>query len=462
MSSDSGINAALLNLCAQLQDGGARSAANERPSAPNHTEGSRETAEQSSTSAAVCATALTAAPAAAAQAQARRAADYEWLRSALASVESPEKRVKQLLFNMENLTTEGKPGPLVQEERLEALEELADMVEDVNWAAEFALMQGPQRLLDVMRCERAAHPLLATGSRDPSASVEAADSTGRGDREVQTATHDGIPSSAVPLFTEFAMIIAHSAQLNEPVQTAYGAAHWEDIILPFMGECIAAVQDLLHLGSDGHAIGAQGDGAEAANAAAGAASLMRLLGALLHACSCLCRDSSPNTVVFFQTSGLAVIVDVLRLTRTLPDSILECTAEGGRTPVVVTNIASDTASDQEVDDIYAPLLGTTRKVTARALFFVAYLASTGVSSEEIIQLTCLHAESGNSGETVQKAAAHALAALVEKSPKAIKEAVHALMPHRLKEWRTQVQRVEGDGEAQDDRLHFLDALERIS
>lgn len=419
-------------------------------------------AEQSRTSAAPCATALAAVPAAAAQDPARPASDYEWLRSALASVESPEKRVKQLLFNMENLTTEGKPGPLAQEEQLEALEELADMVEDVNWAAEFALMQGPQRLLDVMRRERAAHPLLVTGSGDASASVEAAIGTGRGDPEVQTATHDGIPSSAVPLFIELAMIIAHSAQLNEPVQAAYGAAHWEDIILPFMGDCIASVQDLLHVGSDGHVIGAQGDSTEAASVAAGAASLMRLLGALLHACSCLCRDSSPNTVVFFQTSGLAVLMDTLRLTRTLPESRLVGTAEDGRTPVAVTNVASDTASNEEVDDIYAPLLGTMHKVTARALFFVAYLASTGVSSEQIIRLACLHAESGNSGESVQKAAAHALTALVEKSPKAIKEVVRALMPHRLKEWRTQVQRAMDDRETQDERLHFLDALDRIS
>lgn len=462
MSSDSGVNAALLNLCAQLQGGDARPVANEGPSAPNHAEVSGETAEQASPSAAACATALAATPAAAAQGPARPASDYEWLRNALVSVESPEKRVKQLLVHMENQTTEGKPGPLVQEERLEALAELADMVEDVNWAAEFALMQGPQRLLDVMRRERAAHPLLATGSRDASASVEAADTTGTGDREAQTATHDGISSSAVPLFTELAMIVAHSAQLNAPVQAAYEAAHWEDIILPFMGDCIAAVQHLLHLGSDGQVGSAHGDSTEAATVAAGAASLMRLLGALLHACSCLCRDCSPNTVAFFQASGLAVIVEALRLTRALPESIVVGTAEDGRTPAVVTSIANDAASDQEVDDIYAPLLSTTHKVTARALFFVAYLASTSVSSEEIIQLTCRHAESRNSGERVQKSAARALTALVEKSPKAIKEAVHTLMPHRLHEWRTQVRRAVGDRETQDERLQFLDTLDRIS
>ncbi|GET91233.1 hypothetical protein, conserved [Leishmania tarentolae] len=459
MSSDSCVNAALLNLCAQLQDGSARPEARSGSPGPNSTGGSGEAADKPSTSADASATAVAATPSTTAQESARPASDYEWLRSALASVESPEKRVKQLLFNMENLTTEGKPGPLAQEERQDALAELSDMVEDVNWAAEFALMQGPQRLLDVMRRERSSCALLSTFGRDTSATVEATDSR---DAEIPPATHAAIRSSAVPLFTELAMVIAHSAQLNEPVQAAFEAAHWEGIILPFMSDCVKAVQELLHLEVDGKAVSGEGDSSEASSVAAGTTSLMRLLGALLHACSCLCRDCSSNTVVFLQANGLAVIEESLRLTRAVSEWIEAGNAESEGTPACVTSITSDIAPDQEADDLYAPLLGMAHKVTARALFFVAYLASTGVSSQEVIRLTCLHAASGNSGETVEKAAARALTALVKKSPTAIKEAVHTLMPHRIKEWRTHLQRSVDGGETQDERLHFLDTLNTIN
>ncbi|KAG5497048.1 hypothetical protein GH5_01575 [Leishmania sp. Ghana 2012 LV757] len=462
MSSDSAVNAALLNLCAQLQDSGARPTTREAPAALHTDGGCGEVVPLSSTSAAACPAAPEAGASAAVAELARPSSDYEWLRNALASVEAPEKRIKQLLFNMENQTAEGSPGPLTQEERVESLAEMAEMVEDVNWAAEFALMQGPQRLLQVLRRERAAHPLLSISTADSDAHVEAAEGTDTAEGEAPRCTRSANASSRVPLFAGFAMVVAHSAQLNEPVQAAYQVARWEDIILPLIGDCIKALQALVLLVSGGEAVDRGVGSAESSSSAAEIMPLLHLLGAMLHACSCLCRDCAPNTIVFIQSNGLAVVVEALRLTQTLPESLLMSEAMAGRAPVAVTNIALGAASDEEVADTDAPLLRATHKVAARAFFFVAYLASTGVSSEDIIRLTCLHAESRSSDETLQKAAARALLALLEKSPQSIKEFAHTLMPRRMKEWRTHLQRVEGDGATEDERRQFVDAIDQMS
>ncbi|KAG5471446.1 hypothetical protein LSCM1_01534 [Leishmania martiniquensis] len=462
MSSDATVNAALLNLCAQLQGGDTRPTASEGAPAPANAGGCAQVTTQPGTSVAAPSTAADARPSAVVGETARPPSDYEWLRNALASVEAPEKRLKQLLLSTESDATEGSREPSEQEERVEALAEMAEMVEDVNWAAEFALMHGPQRLLQALRRERAAHSLPPTSAVDTGAHLEAAERRNAAKGGSPPATHDSIPSSAVPLFTQFAMVIAHSAQLNEQVQVAYQAARWEDILLPFLGDCIEAVQSLVRLISDGVAVDKRGDGAEAASTATTATSLMSLLGALLHACSCLCRDCAPNTIVFIQSNGLAVLVEVLRLTQALLESLFVNGAICGRMPVAVTSIASDTATEEEVDDIFAPLLRVAHKVAARVFFFVAYLASTGVSSEEIIRLTCQHAESQISDEALQKSAARALLSLLEKSPQSMKEFVHTLMPRRMKEWRTHLQREEGVGVTEDERRQLVDAIDRMS
>ncbi|KAK7195329.1 hypothetical protein NESM_000459300 [Novymonas esmeraldas] len=425
MSADSGVNAALLNFCAQIQDRGAGSAVS--PAA-------QTTASAGGTVAAAQSSSLTAV----ASDAPRPAADYEWLRGALASVEAPEKRVKELLLDMENRTAAGEQGTLSDEERLDALAELSDMVEDVNWATEFALMQGPARLLQVLRRERVSAATASTTSTTAAAAA-------------------GIPTSAAPLLTALAMVAAHSSQLNEPVQAAYQAAHWEEVLLPFMSHTIDAVRALLSL-NDPEAMPTQ------------ATVLLRLLAALLHACSCLCRDCPPNTIVLIRNDGLARVADALRLTARLQTWVSTATAASatGGAPVVVTIAAGVGASEHTMsdadapdgdDDVYAPLLSVANKVTTRALFFTSYLASTGVSSEDIIQLTCQHAANATTGEAVQNAAARALTALLERSPKAIKEAVHLLMPQRLNEWRTQLQR--GAGDDVDERQQFVAALARI-
>lgn len=466
MSSDSGVNAALLNLCAQLQDSGSRTTAATQGPSPASTQlaalpapaaPSSRTAEANSTQ----------------QSAARPASDYEWLRSALASVEAPEKRVKQLLFHMENRNGEGKPSPLDSEDRLEALTELSDMVEDVNWAAEFALMQGPQRTLQVLQREQTAHPLT---SDEGGAARRERDAPQEASAEVAESTGKRASAAELSIQTELSMIVAHSAQLNEPLQAAYQAAHWEGTLLPFVTGCVKAVQAAMH--ADTQSEGGDVTSAES-TAVKRSTSVMRLLAALLHACSCLCRDCPPNTIVFIQCGGLAVLADVLNLARLLPTWVTArastsaaddteatvVTTVGGaidvRTAQHINNAGSaKDAADEE--DLYAPLLSVTRKVAARTCFFAAYLASTGVSSEDVIQVTCQLAEAPSSDEAVQKAAARLLVALVVKSPKAIKEAPRRLMPHRLAEWRVGLQRSEGDDAEVDERRHFVDALDEIS
>jgi hypothetical protein len=444
MSSDPAINAALLNMCAQVQDRGNNTQAAAGTTSTGGAQPSSTLASAPSTAAAVSGSGSADATSSG-TASARPASDYEWLRNALASVESPEKKVKQLLFQMEDKMADGKAGPIDPEDRLEALEELSDMVEDVNWAAEFTLMEGPQRVLRVLRRERAAHPLTTvTDPVAPPAGEEVEGETGP------------VTFASIPLYTQFAMIIAHSSQLNEPVQAVYHAAHWEDVVLRLVRDTVKALQTL-----GVNATAERDDDVTEESASTTATKLMKLLAALLHACSCLCRECPANSIQFLQQGGLAALAEVLKLTQSTLTSV-HSGVPAGDVPVAVTTIhegLSDKAEETDKVD-YGPLISSSNKVTSRTFFFAAYLASTGVSSEDIIQLTCQHAEA-NEDVTVQKAAARVLLELVAKSPKVIKEAVHAHMPKRFYQWRLQLQHVVGDDHegGRDERQLFVQALD---
>ncbi|KPA74375.1 hypothetical protein ABB37_09087 [Leptomonas pyrrhocoris] len=445
MSVDPAINAALLNMCAQVQDSGG----NRAPSAGTSTAGvpaSSTLAVAPSTTTSALGTNNDAtinkkgdnsssrgAPTPASH-LARPASDYAWLRDALASVESPEKRVKQLLLLMENKAVDGGDSPVEVADRLEALEELSDMVEDVNWAAEFTLMEGPQRVLRVLRRERSAHPLTTISDPLSPAEGEAAEPPGE------------VTLNSISLYTQLAMIIAHSSQLNEPVQVVYCAAHWEEVLLRLVWDTIKAVEKVWCVPTRVDV---------AVTAASNNAKLMRLLAALLHACSCLCRECPPNTIQFLQHGGLAVLAAVLQLTRTVVSTVPATSAAGA--PGVVTTIDESNEGDSED---YAQVVGGANKVTSRVLFFLRYLASTGVSSEEVIQLSCQHAQE-NADEAVQKAVAQELLELVAKNPKMIKEAVHTHMPKRFYEWKKQLQHMVGDAaeSGKDERQRFVEALD---
>ncbi|KPI87165.1 hypothetical protein ABL78_3767 [Leptomonas seymouri] len=447
MSADPTINAALLNMCAQVQGSGS----NAVPA------GTRtEVAQPSSALAAVPTAATTSvchgnntsggAPAAT-PTPARPASDYVWLRNALASVEAPEKRLKQLLFSMEDKTADGNDGPVDPEERLEALEELSDMVEDVNWAAEFNLMEGPQRVLRVLRRERVVHPLTTTP--DPLVSKE-----GGGDGSCGAVTF-----ASIPLYTQLAMIVAHASQLNEPVQAVFQAAHWEQVLLHLLCDTVKAMQAVWCDATETE---------RTEKAAATSTKLMKLLAALLYACSCLCREHPPNTIQFLQHGGLAVLSKVLTLTLTIVSTVPAASA--GEVAGCVTTLNGGIAQGADVEGSameggtdrtdYAYFLRSANTVTTRAFFFAAYLASTGVSSEAVIELICQNAEK-NEDEAVQKAAARGLLELVAKSPKATKEAVHTHMPKRFYEWKKQLQRTASDAQegGKDERQCFVEALD---
>lgn len=328
MSNDPAINAALMNMCAQAQASPASGSSGAPPAAVT-TEGS------SGTDGAARAPFVP---------PDRQPQDYQWLREAMASVESPERQVKRLLNTME------KDG--VEDEAYAAgLEELSDLVEDINWATEFTLMNGPARVLKVLE---EGKPASSTTS------------------EARAA---------------LAMIIAHASQLNEQVQKAFADHHWEKTLLPM------AEKETNPL----------------------------VLAALLHACSCLCRDSPANTVVFLQNGGMDALAALLR-----------------RTPENSTGRVTD-------------------KIVARCMFFVSYLAAEGVSTEEVIRLICEHAED-NDAEMVQCAAAKALCELAVKSPSLVKNVVRACMPNRLKEWKS----MQHEDEPQDARLQFVNRLDQVS
>ena len=458
MSVDPTINAALLNMCARVRESG-----NSATEGPQLSSTPALAPANSTTTTASSAPASSVAPA-------RPASDYEWLRQALASVESPEKRVKQLLFQMEGKTADGKADVADVEDRVEALEELSDMVEDVNWAAEFALMEGPQRVLKALQQERTAHPLAAI--HDATLAAATAKEQEEKEKVVVTAVSGAanMTFTSLPIYTQLAMTVAHSAQLNEPVQAIYRAAHWEEILLQLLHDAVNAVQAVW--GSVSHHSSGESEAEEeeeTVKAVTTCTMLMRLLAALLHACSCLCRECPLNTIQFIQHGGLAVLADVLKLTR-LTTAASSSTSASAGVSVSVTTIhgcashAGDAPQCSEEDGgvDYAAFVDGANKVTSRIFFFAAYLASTGVSSEDIIRLTCLHAEE-NDDETVQKAAARELLELETKSPKAIKEAVHAYMPKRFNEWKLQLQRTVGDadehGGHKDERQQFVEALD---
>eukprot|EP00796_Vickermania_ingenoplastis_P007188 gene7188-5050_t len=169
MSNHGGINAALLNMCARAQNSKddpppqlTSSSALERKDPPRGT---------------------------------RAKEDYTWLQEALASVEPTEKKILRLLETIE----EGKD--VSGDDYISAIEELSDLVEDINWATEFNLMNGPERVLKVLR------------------------------ENEEVKKEDEARDALV-------MVMAHAAQLNDAVQRKFCEAHWEEYLVPLLREYI--------------------------------------------------------------------------------------------------------------------------------------------------------------------------------------------------------------------------------
>ncbi|KAH9577446.1 hypothetical protein LSM04_005884 [Trypanosoma melophagium] len=179
-----------------------------------------------------------------------------------------------------------------------------------------------------------------------------------------------------------AMVIAHAAQLNEAVQKCFEAAQWQDILLPFLKK------------EESPAV----------------------VAALLHSCSCLCRDYAPNAILFDHAEGITVI-----------NRLLGIYGEG------------------------TPRRNT--KITRRLLFLVAYLAEVvKMDTNELIPLVCRQTTSDN--EDVQTAAARSLCVFLNKNSAAVKVALHEVAPNTVSRWRG------SNFDEDDSRRQFLNKLDR--
>lgn len=170
MSHDGGVNAALLNMCARAQ----------APPTSSSTLSSSSALEAEKK-----------------RPPPRSQEDYKWLQDAMASVEPTEKKILRLL----NTVEDQRPEALFSDTYLEAVEELGDLVEDINWAKEFALMNGPRRILNILSQNKAL--------------------------ETEVEARNGL-----------LLIIAHSSQLNSDVQQKFSDANWHEYLLPLLRELI--------------------------------------------------------------------------------------------------------------------------------------------------------------------------------------------------------------------------------
>jgi hypothetical protein len=263
MSNDPVINAALFRFC-QLADDGPRNAAGAQPLAKR-----------------------------------RDPADLQWLREALESVEAPEKIVQKLLIII------GKDDTTA-DELMNALEELSDTVEDMNWAIEFMLMNGHTIVLRLLESNPRA-------------------------------------KSSAEVRRLLAMIVAHACQQNDKVQKAFNDAKWADVLVP-----LTRNEDDL-----------------------------AALAALLHACSCMCRECDEGSAAFLAAGGIEMLQKLL--------------------------------SPQCADKI-------NEKIANRVLFLVGYFSRIGVSSAELIENACFCIVNPSSSPEVSSTAASVVQQIVAKGP----------------------------------------------
>ncbi|RNF25637.1 uncharacterized protein Tco025E_02197 [Trypanosoma conorhini] len=249
----------------------------------------------------------------------RNPEELQWLKEALASVEAPERQIKRLLETVSR-------DEVTEDECVAALEELSELVEDVNWAIEFSLMSGHRVLLELLRREQ-----LAPKSE-----------------QVRQAA---------------AMVIAHSAQLNERVQKCFEEAQWQAVLLPLLRE-------------------------EKSPAA---------LAALLHSCSCLCREYAPNVLLFSKAGGNELIVAMLA-------------AHG-----------LEGSND--------------KKILKRVLFLLSYLADVlDIATEDLLRCISVHA--ANTDEDVQTSVAQVLIVCAKKSCAIVKRVLNEVAPECPARWRS--------------------------
>lgn len=341
MSNDPYINAALFNFCHRLDDGPRNTS--DVPREPRSME------------------------------------DLQWLRQALAAIESPDKILKQQLQILEismgwdslgggkrgdeadkksgpadNKKEEPKPtglkllangtNPVGLNDVLNSLEWLVEELEDINMATEMCLMNGPAILLNLLQVTAANFVAPPT-----SAAAAAAITT------APTAPVPRKPHSKFSVFesvncvlkapvvadlardsevrTAVAKAIAHATQQNPKVQEAFAVHNWATIVVPVLA---FEVERYIYGFPSATSSSAAPVGPVTGNTVA----------ALLHLCSCMCRENDEGTKDFIAANGLAIL-----------------------------------------DELIASPARVSAKILKRALFFIEYLASIGISNKGIIQHT---------------------------------------------------------------------------
>lgn len=174
MSHDGGVNAAILNMCAKAQSLAERQQSSLASSSFLNNTSTLPTSPER-------------------KRPERTKEDYLWLQNVIGLVERTEKRISRLLSTVE------QEENITFDEFMSAAEELGDLVEDLNWATEFGLMNGPARTLQLLR----SHPVVI---------------------------------KSIPARDALLTIVAHCSQLHEPIQKKFAEAHWESIILPILHE----------------------------------------------------------------------------------------------------------------------------------------------------------------------------------------------------------------------------------
>ncbi|AAZ10928.1 uncharacterized protein TEOVI_000069800 [Trypanosoma equiperdum] len=162
-----------------------------------------------------------------------------------------------------------------------------------------------------------------------------------------------------------AMVVAHAAQLNERAQKCFEEIQWQSVLVPMlMKEEDPAV-----------------------------------IAALLHACSCLCRDYAPNAQLFARADGVDIIKGFLDV-----DSI------GSR---------------------------SNDKIVKRVLFFLSYLAE--VVTVDVPDLTQrIAAVIDSDDDEVQVVVARALLSLAAKNLSAVRAVLQEEKPGCLSQWQSQL------------------------
>lgn len=261
--------------------------------------------------------------------------ERRWLREALESVEAPERQIKRLLAAVAR-------DDIAEEDCVAALEELAELVEDINWAVEFSLMNGHNVMLGLLR-------------------------------------GGGVAAGSAGVRRAAALVIAHASQLNEQVQRRFEEARWHEVLLPLLSE-------------------------ERSPAT---------LAAFLHSCSCLCRDYTPNALLFGEGGGLEVITELLK----------------------TTHSAGEYKS----------------KIIKRVLFLLAYLAGVlDVDTHNLARHISVYTVSDD--QELQIASARTLIALTNKSSEAVRLALRAVTPECFTNWRNTLL------EEDDSRRQLMDIL----